>query len=929
MTQIYTRSLTPHLHKRSSSYKQSYSTGDFQFSNLHHSEDQYEGDGWKLSQPHSLMSSQNRGIHEIPPPKVGDVYQIRPEISQNPAREQLPPLSSLFGATQHSRPAQSPYLDRQSPVFPALSPQDPRQSAAPYDGPYFQRPAPSRQYPSYSSTKLESVEKLGFQPPPRPNQVASRSESPRYEPRFAHAEIPRPQQASSVHSWSPRSEAARLDYFPRDTSSSFRPHSENRLSQSLRPETDPRPTYRGASQTVPATFPPPPSIVTGDPNSKDGLGPKIWTGTQFLPRFVRQAEVPGEGLCYFYDDGTHCKTVIDGEVVNAHWGVTKAGKPRKRLAIACITCREKKIKCDPDYPSPRGGQGSPDTPPADPEDLISSGSNRTEVDSFKLEKREGSRSVSPRQTLRQSTPDLDIHPAKRQRIGYNSFTPVASEASPRPSIPEAISPSTPWVEPSTIRTIDHSIVRDWQINPFTTHPTLVTDLLSIFFRYHTETVYLMFPERAFSSWFLSTCEKSLDDLMLIYSILAMSTVFSSNPDHKSLGIQYAIIARYACDNRHFSLQLVQSRLVLATYYFALNNFNDSWDFCGSAFRAAAGLKLNLEIEKTDDIYLDKFPYGLNRFGYAECRRRTFWTCYILDRFNGFCAGNLSSLQAEDVFLKVPCDAKSFEDQSEVNNPIFNVGISATQNDSRTIDIMAYIIDITTIWGDVMAHAYRTSQRPCPASSVSSFYESSARRLREWKASLPPCYAFSPDSLTRASTSGTLAPYILMHAVYENTAMKLNRYGHASSLTTTERNHRVFQSKQHATTLVEMMDTVIKHRAVISAEKFATPYVGFAIVSAIDILTAKISVPFLPTLLPSFKSAQTIISELSCYWQSARNQQTLVLQRVRHLTELSAKKDGGVGVQGSNPLGENIGEGIFRVKDAIEKTFPRDYDCVYA
>ena len=85
-------------------------------------------------------------------------------------------------------------------------------------------------------------------------------------------------------------------------------------------------------------------------SAKDTLGPKIWTGTHFLPRFVREAEVPGEGMCYFYDDGTYCKTVIDDEPVNAHWGVTKAGKPRKRLAIACITCREKKIKCDPDYP---------------------------------------------------------------------------------------------------------------------------------------------------------------------------------------------------------------------------------------------------------------------------------------------------------------------------------------------------------------------------------------------------------------------------------------------------------------------------------------------------------------------------------------------------------------------------------------------------
>lgn len=116
---------------------------------------------------------------------------------------------------------------------------------------------------------------------------------------------------------------------------------------------DPR-TYQHPppqQQVVSYTHQQPTSPVTGETlPTKDGLGPKIWTGTHFLPRFVRAAELPGEGMCYFYDDGSHCKTTIDGEVVNAHWGVTKAGKPRKRLAIACITCREKKIKCDPDYP---------------------------------------------------------------------------------------------------------------------------------------------------------------------------------------------------------------------------------------------------------------------------------------------------------------------------------------------------------------------------------------------------------------------------------------------------------------------------------------------------------------------------------------------------------------------------------------------------
>ncbi|KAL8945245.1 MAG: hypothetical protein Q9211_000204 [Gyalolechia sp. 1 TL-2023] len=66
-----------------------------------------------------------------------------------------------------------------------------------------------------------------------------------------------------------------------------------------------------------------------------------------LPRVVGEQDIPGEGPCWVYEDGSICRKIIDGEAVNAQWGVTKAGKPRKRLAIACTTCREKKIKCDP------------------------------------------------------------------------------------------------------------------------------------------------------------------------------------------------------------------------------------------------------------------------------------------------------------------------------------------------------------------------------------------------------------------------------------------------------------------------------------------------------------------------------------------------------------------------------------------------------
>src|ERR1700722_5906529 len=45
---------------------------------------------------------------------------------------------------------------------------------------------------------------------------------------------------------------------------------------------------------------------------------------------IREEKLPGLGQCYIYDDGSHCPKQIDGEPVNPKWGLTKAGRPRKR-----------------------------------------------------------------------------------------------------------------------------------------------------------------------------------------------------------------------------------------------------------------------------------------------------------------------------------------------------------------------------------------------------------------------------------------------------------------------------------------------------------------------------------------------------------------------------------------------------------------------
>jgi hypothetical protein len=369
MSEVYTRPVLPtalerpySVHYKDHSHLARESTYTGTLSNYHGSH-QYESTGLKRTHQQTAMGDSNqRNAYDGPAPRREEF----PPRAENPQRnEQLPSLSSLFGnpSQQSTLVPRASYPER-SPTFPAVSPQETRaMSTSSYQDRPFElhhRQAPAEAQYSYSA-RPETADRPGLPPPPRPMQhgVPSVAGSPRpYDPRNSPYESNRTHPSPSSR-WSPRSDTAnRPEYFtqpPRE--SSFRPQElphHQSLTQSLQSESRPfyrDPTTQAANPSTPQyPLTPASTSVAESTTMKDSLGPKIWTGTQFLPRFVGQQEVPGEGMCYFYDDGTHCKTIIDGEPVNAHWGVTKAGKPRKRLAIACITCREKKIKCDPDFP---------------------------------------------------------------------------------------------------------------------------------------------------------------------------------------------------------------------------------------------------------------------------------------------------------------------------------------------------------------------------------------------------------------------------------------------------------------------------------------------------------------------------------------------------------------------------------------------------
>ena len=221
-------------------------------------------------------------------------------------------------------------------------------------------------------------------------------------------------------------------------------------------------------------------------------------------------------------------------------------------------------------------------------------SDFTELESLKQENRDGQ---YPNAAIQPNSPrrDMELSDVKRRRSGYVSYTPTSVEDRD-PYTGDKTSPTRSQYSP-----VLHPQSLNWcamqaGTNPFDSDRAFSLSLLEIFFAHISGSTYCFLPEHHFRRWACDeNIRKSKDDLVVIYAVLAMATTYSTRDDMKARGAEYAAIARYAASGREFSLQLVQARLLLSLYYYAINIFHEAWDYCGGALRTALGMNLNLEI----------------------------------------------------------------------------------------------------------------------------------------------------------------------------------------------------------------------------------------------------------------------------------------------------------------------------------------------
>ncbi|KAJ9639890.1 hypothetical protein H2199_006123 [Coniosporium tulheliwenetii] len=658
-------------------------------------------------------------------------------------------------------------------------------------------------------------------------------------------------------------------------------------------------------------------VASASKKSRSRTGQSVSTTTS-APRLLGQRDVPGQGLCYVYEDGTFCKTIIDGEPVNPSWGVTKAGKPRKRLAQACLTCREKKIKCEPNTPkcmqctkSQRMCKGG-SMAPHHSENHSANGSITTGSSSPLKKRSSDEQDIAPAlavlaQTRRTSSLDQNQEKEATAQSSRSQARPSGSTSTNAYSEPSSAAPQPDvWCDtvfqsqqPSHESRSDDYSTLDWERDPYEADPGLVDHLLDMYFTHINAATYCMFPRPHFTSWARKAKHKTSDERMLLHTVLAMGSVFSPDAKAKHAGKQFAGLAATAVTKRlgKFSLQLVQARLILCLYNFSRGKLREAWDMCGSALRAMSAMKLNSEYgvrDFPDDAELD---YGFDRVTLEECRRRTFWAAFLMDRYNGFCGGTSCIVVIEDIFVRLPCRLELYEQCAPNETSLFDNTL-LQYPPSESCGPMACLSLASAIWGEVLSHTTRNTHLPTPRYEgiYEDFYALTNQRLAGWMAFLPSKLQFTQRNLEAAMQDIYAGTFVSLYAVYHAAAMRLNRHARPSALPRhkVERNisHTIFDAENFLQVMAWLAQANRKRDIGRDDFVFSTPFPGYVFLQAVDVLTAGGRLVDLPGRLQAIHASLKTLHELTRFWASAKAQLKTIQGRLDVLAKIVTGEERG-------------------------------------
>lgn len=473
----------------------------------------------------------------------------------------------------------------------------------------------------------------------------------------------------------------------------------------------------------------------------------------------------------------------------------------------------------------------------------------------------------------------------------------------------------------------------WDDDPYAVDSELTLHLLNIYFAHINNATYCLYPRGHFMHWVKNYPNKCQNERMVLYAMLAMASIFA---DESLLGFgkQCARVAGDAVWSQvgKYNISIAQTKILLALYNFAKGNIGMAWDH--NAIRTVTYMRLNTEDGCLDDkasLAQSRVEFGFSREQLAECKRRTLWSAFLMERY---CGGAMCVLKPQDVFIRLPCTDDMYERSLPSDAPFLANEIidpsTAIITPASPLAPIAWLALVAAIWGDVADFVFRAPHRPASSyvEAYNSFYEDTTNRLQGWYSRLPPYLQYSEENLERSIQQGYAGTFISMHTLHHFTQMKLNRrLRHSLLPEVLGRNIRAAHSHGHQ--MLQLMNAIRTANKSVSAPAegqppffwFSTPFPGHAILTAIDIVGAGDWETSLKTTLDEIFGALGTLRELSRYWHSAKEQLRACEKRYYTIQNFITRPT----VRGSAGawLGRRWG-----MEHAMERDLDPEYDCIY-
>lgn len=477
---------------------------------------------------------------------------------------------------------------------------------------------------------------------------------------------------------------------------------------------------------------------------------------------------------------------------------TKAGKERKRLPLACIACRRKKIRCSGEKPACKHCFRSripcvykvttrKAAPRTDYMAMLDKRLKRMEERVIKAIPKDEPRDMANigRAVVKPTPPGQGPKApkaAQKKRSADEAFAAELEEwtRGPRTAAPDPIPLNR------NIRQHDASGLLT-EGAEFLPPMEIQEHLAEVFFDCVYGQSYLLLHKPSF----MRRLKAGTIPPVLILAVCAVSARFSTHPEVSSepaflRGENWANPAAAIALSRHDepNITILTVFLLLGLHEFGTCHGGRSWSFGGQALRMAYALQLHRE--------LDHDPLGQNNskaselsFTDREIRRRTMWACVLMDRYNS--SGSQRPPIGNEKFLHIQLPVKESHFQMEIPGPTEDLdgnvpnpvpeGYGQLSNPKDNMGVSAYIIRAIVLWGRIVDYLNLGGKKrdPHPLWSPESGYSRLRRQIEEFSASLPSFLAFTLENLQNHAAEKVANQFLFLHMIIHQNVLFLNQF----------------------------------------------------------------------------------------------------------------------------------------------------------